>query len=72
MFDWILNMPLLPVKNKEIILYEKLKTLWSLFMDGIQLSQGYRATLKRQFYFYHSFLRSSPGTHLTDPGRMRG
>ena len=51
MFDWILNMPLLPVKNKEIILYEKLKTLWSLFMDGIQLSQGYRATLKRQFYF---------------------
>ena len=25
------------------------KTLWSLFMDEVQLPQGYRATLKRQF-----------------------
>ena len=29
------------------------KTLWPLFMDAVQLSQGYRATLRRQFTFYH-------------------
>ena len=53
-------MPLLPVKSKkEIILYEKLKTLWPLFMDGVQLSQGYRATKRRQFTFYHSVPRNS-------------
>ena len=52
MFDWVLNMPLLPVKSKkEIILHEKLKTLSPLFMDRAQLSQGYRATKRRQVYF---------------------
>ena len=30
------------------------KNLWPLFMDGVQLSQGYRVTTKRQFTFYHS------------------
>ena len=25
------------------------KTLWPLFMDGIQLPQGYTATMRRQF-----------------------
>ena len=30
------------------------KTLWFLLMDGVQLSQGYRATTKRQFMFNHS------------------
>ena len=60
MFDWILNMPLLPVKNKgKIILYEKLKNLRPLFMDGVQLAQAYRATPRRQFTFYHSVPRSS-------------
>ena len=34
------------------------KTLWLLFMDGFRLFQGYRATTRRQFNFYHSFLRS--------------
>ena len=29
------------------------------FMDEIQLSQGYRAIMWRQFIFYHSVLRSS-------------
>ena len=28
-------------------------------MDGVQLSQGYRATMRRQFTFYHSISRSS-------------
>ena len=30
------------------------KNLWSLFMDAVQLSQGYRATTRKQFTFYHS------------------
>ena len=64
MLDWFLNTLLLPAKNKEkIILYEDLKTLCLLFMDGVQLSQGYRATARRQFAFYHSSLGVS-GTHL--------
>ena len=29
------------------------KTLWPLLMDGVQLSQGYGATTRRQFNFYH-------------------
>ena len=29
------------------------KTLWSLFMDTVQLSQDSRATARRQFIFYH-------------------
>ena len=29
------------------------KTLWSLFMDGVQLLQGYVATTRRQFTLYH-------------------
>ena len=34
--------------------YYKKKTLWPLFMDGVQVPQGYRATSRRQFTFYHS------------------
>ena len=30
------------------------KTLRLLFMDGVQLSQGYRASARRQFTFYYS------------------
>ena len=52
MFDWLLNTPLLPVIKKQIILYEKYKTLWPLFMNGVQISQGYRATARKQFTFY--------------------
>ena len=36
-----------------------LKTLWPLFMDGVQLCQGYKTTTRRQFTFYHSVPRSS-------------
>ena len=36
-----------------------LKTLWPLFMNGVQLSQGYRGTTKRQFTFYQSVPRRS-------------
>ena len=27
--------------------------LWPFLMDGVQLPQGYRATLRRQFPFHH-------------------
>ena len=33
--------------------------LWHIFMDGSQLSQGYRAISRRQFTFYHSVPRIS-------------
>ena len=35
------------------------KTLWPLFMDGVQLPQSYRATSRRQFTFYHQVPRES-------------
>ena len=35
------------------------KALWPRFMDGVQLSQGYRTTSWRQFTFYHSVPRIS-------------
>ena len=36
-------------------------------MDGVQLSQGYRATTRRQFTFYHSVPRSLPTFSLDQP-----
>ena len=36
-------------------LIKKPKTLWPLFMNGVELSQDYRATMRRPL---------SPGTHL--------
>ena len=38
-------------------------------MDVVHLSQGYRATTKRQFTFYKS---PSPGTSLIGLGMMKG
>ena len=29
------------------------KTLWPLFIGGVQLSEGNRATTRRQFSFYY-------------------
>ena len=43
-------------RNKSI---KKKKTLFPLFMDGVQLSQGCRVTTRRQFTYYHLFRRSS-------------
>ena len=37
-------------------------------MDGIQISQDYRATARRQFTFYPGI----PGTHLINFGGMKG
>ena len=36
--------------------HKTLKTLWPLFMDGVQ---GYIAITRKQFTFYHSFPRNS-------------
>ena len=46
---------------KQIVLLYMQKTLWPLFMNGVQLSQGYiyKVTAKRQFTFYHSIHKSS-------------
>ena len=37
---------------------KKTKTLWLLFVDGVQLPQGYRATSRKQFTFYHNVPRN--------------
>ena len=53
---------------KAEITSEVLKTfLGSLFMDGVQLYQGYRATINRQFTFYQSFHRSQKDERLSQP-----
>ena len=56
-FGPILVCYLLFLENHSILFYEILdrflKTLWPLFMDGVQLSQGYRITTRRQVGFYH-------------------
>ena len=50
-------------------------------MDGVQLSQGYRATAINQFIFTRSrqftdyllqYYRRVPGTHLVDLEKMKG
>ena len=40
------------------------KTLYHLFIDGVQLFQGYRATVRRQFTFY--FTTVFPEILVTD------
>ena len=39
--------------------WKKKETLWPPFMDGIQLSQGCRATTRMQYTLNHSVPRSS-------------
>ena len=67
MFDWVRNAPLLPVKNKEIILYEKLNgpILWIGFncLEATELLKGDSLL----------FTTQSPGvtgTNLIDLERM--
>ena len=40
-------------------------------MDRIQLSQGNRVTIKRQFILYHSESPEIPGTHLMDLEKVK-
>ena len=44
---------------------KKKKTLWPLFMDGVQLPQGGSLLFTIQF-------PEIPGTHFIDLGRMKG
>ena len=42
-------------------------------MDEIQQSQGYGATKRKQFTFYHLvYILPIPGTQLINLGRMKG
>ena len=69
----------LQVKYKEVLGHEvskqnlqnlhKKTTLWPLFMEGVQLPQGYRATSRRQFT---TKFPEIPGTHFIDLGRTKG
>ena len=40
-------------------------------MDGVQLPQGYKATTRRPFTFYH-YVPWDPWTNLIDLKRMKG
>ena len=57
------------VVSDSILLFLNL-TLCHFFIDGVQLPQGYRATTRRQFTFYHKFPEIL-GTRLTDLRRMK-
>ena len=54
-----------------LMLYVKLKTLWSLSIGGIQLSQGYRDSMGGSLRFTSKSLEVL-GTHLINPERMKG
>ena len=44
---------------------------WLNFVNGVQLSQGYRASRRRQFTFYYKFPEIC-GTHLINLGMTKG
>ena len=46
-------------KVNDVVLMSLLLTYFTPFMDGTQLSQGYRAITRRQFTFYHKVPISS-------------
>ena len=52
------------------LLMKKTKTLWPLFMDGVQLSQGYIATTRDSLLLISQFLGVF-GTLLIDLRRMK-
>ena len=49
----------LKIHHSKIIMKLEKKLYDPFFMNGVHLSQGYRATMRKQFTFYHSVLRSS-------------
>ena len=47
--------------------------IYPIFTEAIQLSQGYRATTRKQFKESFTIkFPEIPGTHLIDPGRIKG
>ena len=69
MFDWVLNAPLLPLKNKEIILHEKLygPFLW-LGFNCLKATEP----LRGESFLFTTQSPGVPGTHLMDLGKMKG
>lgn len=55
-------------QKKKVIITKK---FWPLFMDGLQLSQGYRAPTKIQFAFLLFSYPELPTTQLINHGRMK-
>ena len=55
----MLNLTLVVKFAQKKILKKTLKTSWPLFMNGVQLPQEYRVTMRRQVAFNHSVPRSS-------------
>ena len=51
-YNLIINGPWVYPEAHSQVKYKK--NFMALFIDGVQLSQGYRATTRRQFTFYHS------------------
>ena len=47
------------------------EALWTFFMDGVQLSQGQRAT-KGDSLLFTTQLPGFPGSQLIDLGGMKG
>ena len=47
------------------------KTLWPLFMDGVQLPRGY-SHFEEAVYFFTIQFPEIPGTHFIDLGTMKG
>ena len=73
MFEWVLNISLVSVKNKQTnYLTWKNENFMAFFWDGVQLCQGYRATMRRQFTFYHLLPRSGrmKGCWTANPGQL--
>ena len=58
-------MPLLPVKNKETIIFEQLKTLWPLFVDEVQLSLKATEPLRGDSLLFANHSPGVPGAHLS-------
>ena len=57
---WLRNLLTLNCKIRILLINvdKYKKTLWPLFIDRVQLFQGLRANVRRQFVFYHSVPRS--------------
>ena len=74
MFDWVLNMPLLPLKTKETnhLIYIK-----NLKLYGLLLRMGFNCLtvtepLRGDKLLFTTQSPGVPGTHLINPGTMKG
>ena len=56
------------VPYQQNLIKKNLKTLWPLFMDGVQLPHSHF----EEAVYYLPFSSQIPGTHFIDLGRMKG